>query len=284
MLPRRTVLQGIVAAATAGFSPAAWAQSEPLSQFSGGPDPQPIRAVLELFTSQGCSSCPPADKLLQEFAKDQTVIALSMPVDYWDYLGWKDTFASPRNSERQRGYAKARGDGAIYTPQVVVNGAVHVNGARKADIENAINETSKDANRMHVPVRFWQERNTLNIATGAAEAGKPVREATIWLGVVQSAGEVDIKRGENAGQKLVYTNIVHDLTPIGLWKGQPQWIKFRAAPSCWPKRKKPSFSFRKGAPVPSSARPRRASTKVQAASPRFFNSPSIFGGRPRNAI
>ncbi len=225
MLPRRTVLQGIVAAATAGCSPAALAQSEPLSQFSGGPDPQPIRAVLELFTSQGCSSCPPADKLLQEFAKDPTVIALSMPVDYWDYLGWKDTFASPRNSERQRSYAKARGDGAIYTPQVVVNGAVHVNGARKADIENAINETSKDANRMHVPVRFWQERNTLNIATGAAEAGKPVREATIWLGVVQSAGEVDIKRGENAGQKLVYTNIVHDLTPIGLWKGQPQWIQ-----------------------------------------------------------
>lgn len=226
MIARRNVLQWIVgAAAMGGLSPAAVAQAEGAGAIPGDNEPTPIRAVLELFTSQGCSSCPPADKLLQDFAKDPTLIALSMPVDYWDYLGWKDTFASPRNSERQRSYAKARGDGAIYTPQVVVNGLVHVNGGRKSEITSAIEAASTDTTRMRVPIRVWQERNTLNIATGSAEAGKPVHEATVWLGVVQSAGEVDIKRGENAGEKIVYTNIVRDLAPIGLWKGQPQRIQ-----------------------------------------------------------
>jgi hypothetical protein len=87
------------------------------------------RAVVELYTSQGCSSCPPADALLKKLSADPSIIALSLPVDYWNYLGWKDTFGSSRNSDRQRNYARARGDGAIYTPQAIVNGEVHVNGA-----------------------------------------------------------------------------------------------------------------------------------------------------------
>ncbi|MGQ0455881.1 MAG: DUF1223 domain-containing protein [Hyphomicrobium sp.] len=222
MLRRRTALQLMIAAAAVGLGQA---RAETESPIPDEIDPTPIRAVLELFTSQGCSSCPPADKLLQTFANDPTVIALSLPVDYWDYLGWKDTFASPRNSERQRGYAKTRGDGAIYTPQIVVNGSVHVNGSRKSEIEGAIDITASDATRNHVPVRLWKERNTLNIAIGAPSPGKPVREATIWLGVVQAAGDVEIKRGENAGEKITYTNIVRELTPIGLWKGQPQRIQ-----------------------------------------------------------
>ena len=189
----------------------------------------PIRAVIELFTSQGCSSCPPADTLLQKYAADPSVIALSLPVDYWDYLGWKDTFASPRNSERQRAYAKARGDGAIYTPQAVVNGSLHVNGAQKSEIDTAIDVTSKNAALPHVGIRFWQEANTLNIATSAAEPGFEVKEATVWLAVVQAAGTVQIPRGENAGQTLVYTNIVRELTPIGLWKGQPLMIQIPRA-------------------------------------------------------
>lgn len=185
----------------------------------------PIRAVLELFTSQGCSSCPPADVVLKAYANDPTVIALSLPVDYWDYLGWKDTFASPRNSERQRAYAKARGDGAIYTPQIVVNGILHANGAVKADIESAIDLTSKNSAQSRVPLRFWQENNTLNIAAGWAADGTEVREATIWLAAVQMSGTVDIQKGENAGQALIYTNIVRELTPIGLWKGKPLMIQ-----------------------------------------------------------
>src|ERR687884_289212 len=81
------------------------------------------QAVVELFTSQGCSSCPPADAMLGELARRPDVIALSLPVDYWDYLGWKDTLAQPAFSARQRAYAGARGDRQVYTPQVIVNGA-----------------------------------------------------------------------------------------------------------------------------------------------------------------
>jgi len=100
-------------------------------------------AVVELFTSQGCSSCPSADALLARLAGRDDVIALSLPVDYWDYLGWKDTLASPRFSERQRAYAHTRADGAIYTPQAVVNGLMHVNGADEGSIKRTIEKTGK---------------------------------------------------------------------------------------------------------------------------------------------
>jgi hypothetical protein len=189
----------------------------------------PVRAVVELYTSQGCSSCPPADALLKTLANDPSIIALSLPVDYWNYLGWKDTFASPRNTERQRNYARARGDGAIYTPQAVVNGMLHVNGASKDAIEQAIDITSKTAGPQHIPVRFWLERNTLNLALGSEEPGHRTREATIWLGVIQTSGSVDIKEGENGGKTLTYANIVRELTPIGLWKGQPLEVQLPRA-------------------------------------------------------
>jgi len=184
----------------------------------------PIKAVIELFTSQGCSDCPPADALLKKLSDDPSIIALSLPVDYWNYLGWHDTFASSKNTERQRNYARVRGDGAIYTPQAVVNGSVHVNGASETAIKDAIARTSGEGPQL-VPLRFWQERNTLNVSAGAADLKHPVREATVWLGVVQTSGTVDIKAGENKGEKLTYTNIVRDLTPIGLWKGEPLQIQ-----------------------------------------------------------
>src|SRR4249919_2286908 len=94
------------------------------------------RAVVELFTSQGCSSCPAADKLLGELAGDSSLIALSIPIDYWDYLGWKDTLASAGHSARQRAYARMRGDRQVYTPQIVVNGATHVLGSDRAAVEH----------------------------------------------------------------------------------------------------------------------------------------------------
>src|ERR1700751_2667040 len=102
------------------------------------------RAVVELFTSQGCSSCPPADKVIGELAKDPSVIALSMPIDYWDYLGWKDTLADARFSARQKAYSRARGDREVYTPQAIINGSAHVIGSDRTSIENAIGTTTKD--------------------------------------------------------------------------------------------------------------------------------------------
>src|SRR5947209_969413 len=117
------------------------------------------RGVVELFTSQGCSSCPPADALLAELANDPSLIAVSVPIDIWDYLGWKDTLASPRNTARQRAYAKARGDGQVYTPQAVVNGSVHVLGSDKAAIEHALFKSRKQGAMSLVGL-------TLNLADG----------------------------------------------------------------------------------------------------------------------
>ena len=214
------------------LTPLAAASAEPLATNEPAGPGQPMaapRAVVELYTSQGCSSCPPADALLKKLSADPSIIALSLPVDYWNYLGWKDTFASPRNSERQRNYARARGDGAIYTPQAIINGEVHVNGASEADIEKAIKTTGATVGPQHIPVRFWQERNTLNFALGGEEKGHAPREATIWLGVVQTSGTVDITTGENEGKTLTYTNIVRELTPIGIWKGQPMQVQLPRA-------------------------------------------------------
>src|SRR3982750_105152 len=101
------------------------------------------RAVVELFTSQGCSSCPPADKVIGDLAKDPSVIALSMPIDYWDYLGWKDTLADSRFTARQKAYPHMRGDRDVYPPQVVVNGETQVIGSDVGLINTAIDQTKK---------------------------------------------------------------------------------------------------------------------------------------------
>src|SRR3954471_5891413 len=119
------------------------------------------RAVIELFTSQGCSSCPPADKLMAEYAHDPSVIALSLAVDYWDYLGWKDTLALTGHSNRQRAYAKARGDRQVYTPQVVIDGAVHALGSDKPAIERAIRQTREQSSPLTLPVKIERSGDKL---------------------------------------------------------------------------------------------------------------------------
>src|SRR4030088_3682826 len=119
------------------------------------------RAVIELFPSQGCSSCPPADKLLGQFAGDPSLSPISLPIDYWDYLGWKDTLAEPRNSARQRAYSHMRGDRDVYTPQVVVNGSVHLIGSDRAGIEGAIGDTKKTDGVMTVPGSMMPAREPI---------------------------------------------------------------------------------------------------------------------------
>ena len=180
----------------------------------------PPKNVLELFTSQGCDTCPPADGVLANFAQRPDVVAISLPVDIWDYLGWKDTLASDKNSERQKAYAKARGDGAIYTPQVVVNGMMGVNGSDESAINDAIKETDEKLKTMRVPLRFWHERNAIVIEAGEAPAGTAPKEATIWFAVVQKVAKVPVQQGENKGKTLTYTNIVRELLPVGTWNGK----------------------------------------------------------------
>ena len=121
-----------------------------------GPEPVPfrnVRAVIELFTSQGCSSCPPADVVLKDYAAKDDIIALSLPVDYWDYIGWKDTLESPKNTERQRAYAKSLGSGSIYTPQAVVNGVTHAVGSNRMELERAIDKSETTFARRRIPTR-----------------------------------------------------------------------------------------------------------------------------------
>ena len=160
------------------------------------------RAVIELFTSQGCSSCPAADKLISEFASDPTLVTMSLPIDYWDYLGWKDTLADPRNTARQRGYSKVRADREVYTPQVVVNGSYHVLGSDRAAIEKVIAKSRQNSSALGLPV-------TLSVAGGklTASFASDGRPAEVWaIGLAKSV-TVAIGRGENKGKTVAYHNV-----------------------------------------------------------------------------
>lgn len=176
------------------------------------------RAVVELFTSQGCSSCPPADKIIGELAKDPSVIALSMPIDYWDYLGWKDTLADSRFSARQRAYSHIRGDRNIYTPQVIVNGSAQVIGSDRGGIEGAIRSTQKAEGVMSVPVSMTLSGKSLNVSVAAGSAPTAAR-GEIWICSISKAVPITIGRGENRGQQVTYYNVVRNLLKVGDWNG-----------------------------------------------------------------
>jgi hypothetical protein len=184
------------------------------------------KALIELFTSQGCSSCPSADAVLAKLAGREDVIALSLPVDYWDYLGWKDTLANPKFSERQRAYAHARGDGAIYTPQAVVNGVAHLNGADEASITRTLDKTATGPVAGNVPIKLSETKEQrLIVEAGPAQAGGAPKEATLWLAVVARNVTVPITRGENQGRTITYSNVVRELMPIGMWNGKPMTVQ-----------------------------------------------------------
>ena len=183
------------------------------------------KAVLELFTSQGCSSCPPADALLAQLGKKPDYVTLSYSVDYWNYLGWRDTLSSAANSNRQRDYARMRGDGSVYTPQVVVDGLLHVNGANEAAIEMAMRNAAKRLEEVRVPVNMHAEGDTLVIGIGAAPEKSDQRSATIWLAVAQDDATVSITRGENRGKTLSYHHPVKELTPVGMWVGDAMTLR-----------------------------------------------------------
>jgi hypothetical protein len=176
-------------------------------------------SVIELFTSQGCSSCPPADRLLQVLSQRPDIIALSFPVTYWDYLGWKDTLASPENAQRQRGYANAQGDGQVYTPEVVVNGLKACVGSDLDAIESALKSTALIIRKDAVPLAVKRESGKLVIEAGAAPQDSQYKKGKVWIASVQRSAPVTIKRGENAGRVVTYTNVVRGLIEAGEWQG-----------------------------------------------------------------
>jgi hypothetical protein len=177
------------------------------------------RAVVELFTSQGCSSCPPADKVIGELAKDPSVIALSMPIDYWDYLGWKDTLADARFSARQKAYSQMRGDREVYTPQVVVNGSAHVVGSDRAGIEGAIGDTKKTDGVMSVPVSMTLAGKQIHVSVAASSKGPAAMHGEVWICSVSKAVPIAIGRGENSGREVTYHNVVRNVLKVGDWNG-----------------------------------------------------------------
>lgn len=174
---------------------------------------EPVRAVVELFTSQGCSSCPPADALVGEMSRQPGVIALTLPVDYWDYLGWKDTLALPAFSKRQRLYAKERGDGQVYTPQTVVNGASHHVGSDKTAVTKAI-----PAAPLPVAVTLAGSEAAPEVQIPAAKEGP--RAGAIWLLPVARKEQVVIMRGENRGKTITYTHVAREMIRLGDWRGE----------------------------------------------------------------
>lgn len=172
---------------------------------------QAPKAVLELFTSQGCSSCPNADALLEELGQRPEVITLAYHVDYWDYIGWPDTFGSRDHSDRQRDYAAAWGSSRIFTPQLIVNGREGVVASRKNEVEGALGGAA-----LELPVRLNATDDEMLEVSIPPSAG--LGEAVIWLVSYLDRADVAIDQGENKGKTIAYTQIVTGRQALGLWE------------------------------------------------------------------
>ena len=170
--------------------------------------------VVELYTSQGCSSCPPADDFLGKLAERDDILALSLHVDYWDYIGWKDPFASADNTTRQRHYARKLGMGYVYTPQMVIQGMSHTTGSNQQAVEKLISDTL-GAKRLDVDVTHSVNGLQVEIPGGTFEG----EEAKIFVAACDARHENDVTRGENSGRKLAHYNVVRDMAQVGTWSG-----------------------------------------------------------------
>ncbi|MBS0472598.1 MAG: DUF1223 domain-containing protein [Proteobacteria bacterium] len=211
--------------------------------------------VVELFTSQGCSSCPPADALLSRLAHRGDIIAISLPITYWDMLGWKDTLATDANTRRQKAYAAAMGHGGVYTPQIIVDGSVDVVGSRANNVELAIMQRKADIEAASADVEMARAEaarlaadQARAVAVGTVRAAAPprsadplvpvsirespqelqidiapvsgVHNATVWLVHLRGQVPVKIGAGENQGHTVVYTNVAADIRAVGVFKGK----------------------------------------------------------------
>jgi len=172
--------------------------------------------VVELFTSQGCSSCPPADAYLHKLAKRDDVIALAMHVDYWDYIGWKDSFASPALTQRQRDYARRGNRRMVYTPQMIINGEDHVVGNRPRDVEELISRHSKADTAVDLIV----SRDGNQVSVTATPVQALLGSFSVQLVHYKPSQTVDIKRGENKGRSLSYANVVTRIDVLRNWDGR----------------------------------------------------------------
>jgi hypothetical protein len=167
-------------------------------------------AVLELFTSQGCSSCPPADALFEELGKRKDLVTLAYHVDYWDYIGWADTFGAASNSDLQRDYAASWGSSRIYTPQLVVNGAHGVVASNSREIDHALASAA-----LPLPITLTRNEGVLNVSINGKDGVAP--DAVVWLVTFRDRADVPIERGENQGETITYTQIVTGRQVLAMW-------------------------------------------------------------------
>lgn len=205
-LTRIIALSGLIAA-MAALSPT----------LAAPPTSSDTPVVIELFTSQGCSSCPPADAVIAELAQQDDLLPLSFFVDYWDYIGWKDIFAIPANSQRQRAYARQKGSRRVYTPQIVIQGDQESVGSDQTKIKRYIKAARQNIADSHIPISLDQNGNILNIRVAAAPDSQ---SAILTLITYRQRQQVAIGAGENRGRTINYTNIVRDLQPLGSWHGE----------------------------------------------------------------
>lgn len=171
-------------------------------------------AVIELFTSQGCSSCPPADKLVGTFADSPDILVLSFHVDYWNYLGWKDPYSSAEFTARQRDYARFLGSSNVYTPQAVVQGSYDVVGSYADRLKAAINKAKATDNWVNVTLK--KTGNSLSISLPSAKS----EQSNILLIGFDKTSTNAVPRGENAGEKLTHRNSVTEIKNLGTWQGE----------------------------------------------------------------
>lgn len=170
--------------------------------------------LVELYTSQGCSSCPPADAALTKIARRDDVIALSLHVDYWDYLGWRDTFGQHQFGQRQHAYRETWGKRVVYTPQIIVHGSRDVSAVRAGDLEAAI----RAAQQGEPTIRIRIERHDGMLLCVIAPISGQV-SGTVWIAKYTREATVAIDRGENAGRRITYSNVVTSLNRFGDWSG-----------------------------------------------------------------
>ena len=203
---------GMTAAALAGVGLLVGAAAPPRERDASV---QPV--VVELFTAQGCSGCPDANRTLEAVADEPGVIALTYGVDYWDYLGWNDTFARPKFAERQRAYRSALRLRGVSTPEVVIDGRRQVSGARGAELEAAIGEEA-DRHVWPPQIEFRETGDRVGVGSGRL----PVGGAEV-LAVTYTPGAqvVQVRAGENRGQAVRHVNVVRDVVRLGDWRGRP---------------------------------------------------------------
>ena len=172
--------------------------------------------LVELFTSEGCSSCPPADAYLGELAKRPGVIALSFHVDYWNRLGWTDPFSSAAATARQKGYAESLKQSYVYTPEMVIDGRVHEAGSRREKVEALLGAARTNA---VFPIALTRKPNG-EIEAVLPAAGGPTTVATVWLVLYDRSQTVSVKAGENHGRSITHVNVVREIRLVANWNGQ----------------------------------------------------------------